>query len=443
MCNRWTAGTVLSGAILALLPVLGVRGVTASAQAPKSPAASSPAPEKIYTNKTVFLLPIKIDERLRADLREVLLYVKDGAGEWQRKDSVPATQSHFTFHVPHDGEYWFSVVTVDKKDRFTPADVSREPPGLMVVVDTRPKDVKAPTAATPAPTPTALPTAVTPPAPAATIPASMPMLPPAVPTPPAPVPAAPQVSVPAPPPACGPAAPNGSHSSPAVSKAGTAKDGTARTGRQLINTTRASIDYRIDQIGPSGVSKVEIWLTADEGHTWQRFGEDVDHRSPAEITLPGEGVFGFRLVVTNGNGFGGKAPVSGDAPSNVIEVDMTKPFAQLREIEPVGANGMADIRWTASDKNLGPEPVNLYYAPGHEGPWLPVATNLKNDGLYRWSLPRNGVGQFLVRLEVTDLAGNVTRCETQTPVVLDTTEPQVQVLGVSGVQARGLAPSGN
>src|SRR2546430_10284818 len=27
----------------------------------------------------------------------------------------------------------------------------------------------------------------------------------------------------------------------------------------------SSIDYRIDQAGPSGVGKVEIWMTADEG----------------------------------------------------------------------------------------------------------------------------------------------------------------------------------
>src|SRR5207244_3761920 len=29
---------------------------------------------------------------------------------------------------------------------------------------------------------------------------------------------------------------------------------------QLINTTHATLDYRIDQVGPSGVGKVEIYL---------------------------------------------------------------------------------------------------------------------------------------------------------------------------------------
>src|SRR5438067_9944188 len=107
MRYRRMARAVLSGAILALLPGLGSEGVTARAQTPGSGSAASPAAGKIYTNKTVFHLPIKIDERLRTELREVFLYVKDGTGEWQRKDAGPPTQSHFTFRVPHDGEFWF------------------------------------------------------------------------------------------------------------------------------------------------------------------------------------------------------------------------------------------------------------------------------------------------------------------------------------------------
>jgi hypothetical protein len=468
MHYRLAARAVLTGAILALMPVFGWKGATASGQAPVQ------VPGKIYTSKTVFKLPIKIDDRLRTDLKEVCLYVKDGAGEWERKDSVPPTQGEFQFRVPHDGEYWFSVVTVDKNGRMTPADVSRERPGLMVVVDTH-KDA-ANAAVPPAPGPAAPPAPPTGPVlPAAVPPSVVPSLPPAQ----AVAPPAPQVTVPTPAPvAVAPQAPvtQAVSAPPAPAPApqvqpspfppqpmaynpvaGTRPDGgnyampkvAMGTGamphshHQLINSPRASIDYRIDQVGPSGIGKVDIWLTADDGHTWQRYGEDSDHRSPAEINLPGEGVFGVRLVVTNGNGFGGRAPVAGDPPHNVIEVDLTKPFVQLREIEPVGPSGTVDIRWTASDKNLGAEPVNLYYAPGREGPWLPVATSLKNEGLYRWSFPRNGISQFFVRLEVTDLAGNVNRCETQAPVVLDTTEPQVQVLGVSGVGSHGLSPSGN
>src|SRR5262249_24410663 len=78
--------------------------------------------------------------------------------------------------------------------------------------------------------------------------------------------------------------------------------------KQLVNQLHAVLDYRIDQIGPSGVRKVEVWLTADEGKTWQRLCEDPDRRSPVEFELPREGTYGVCLVVTNGNGPGAPAP---------------------------------------------------------------------------------------------------------------------------------------
>ena len=441
-----TANAVVNGACLALLGVLGPSGAIGYAQAPAAGPAANQASNKIFTNKTVFHLPIKIDDRMRGDLREVYLYVKDGTGPWARKETVLPSQTHFTFRVPHDGEYWFSVVTMDKHGHMTPADVTKETPGLMVVVDTRPPEATAGLAAaahmSPAPDAAA---PITPPAaPVATpVPASLPAVPPAPTAAMAVAPSLPSVPLP-------PAVNTTSYTSPSSTtplinevRYSTPVAGGSRGNRQILNTTRASVDYRIDQVGPSGVGKVDVWLTSDEGRTWQRYGEDADRRSPAEINLPGEGQFGIRLVVTNGNGFGGKAPQAGDAPFSIVEVDLTKPFVQLREIDAVGANGAIDIRWSASDKNLGSEPISLFYAANREGPWLPLATNLKNEGMYHWAVPHSGMSQFLVRLECIDLAGNMARCETQRPVVLDTTEPTVQVLSVSGIPGSSLRPSGN
>jgi hypothetical protein len=211
--------------------------------------------------------------------------------------------------------------------------------------------------------------------------------------------------------------------------------------RQLLNTTRAALDYRIDQVGPSGVGKVEVWMTADQGHSWQRLSEDKNRRSPTEFDLPGEGLFGIRVVVTNGNGFGGRPPVPGDQPHCWIEVDTAAPIVQLREVERITNGNSVDIRWTATDKNLGTEPVNLYYATRKDGQWLPLASHLKNDGLYRWTFPRDAGGQFFIRAEVIDLAGNVTRCESSTAIALDMTEPRASVVGVTGV--RGVATPGH
>ena len=147
--------------------------------------------------------------------------------------------------------------------------------------------------------------------------------------------------------------------------------------------------------------------------------------------------------MTNGNGFGGRPPVPGEQPQLWIEVDTIAPTVQLKEVEPSTNGGTIDLRWTASDKNLRSEPINLYYATRREGPWLPVARGLKNDGLYRWSFPRDMGPQFFVRLEAVDMAGNLARCETSSAIVLDMTEPRASVIGVTGIQGQPTQGRGN
>jgi hypothetical protein len=213
--------------------------------------------------------------------------------------------------------------------------------------------------------------------------------------------------------------------------------------RQLINTTQASIDYRVDQVGPSGVGRVEIFLSPDQGQSWQRHREHAARRSPAEIDLPGEGLFGVRIAITNGNGFGGSAPVRGDQPHCWIEVDTTAPFLQLRPVEILPQSSSIEIRWTATDKNLGTEPVNLFFRTRPDAPWQTVARNVKNDGVHRWNFPRDSGSQFFFKVEVADLAGNIARAESPAPVVLDMTEPRASVIGVTGIGVRATPPLGN
>src|SRR2546429_9864597 len=71
----------------------------AQAQAP----AEAP-PDKLYTRDHHFILPLLLDDKERAVLQDVQLYVKNGAnGVWLCKDTVPATKTGFDFRVPQDG----------------------------------------------------------------------------------------------------------------------------------------------------------------------------------------------------------------------------------------------------------------------------------------------------------------------------------------------------
>jgi hypothetical protein len=532
LSSGWLPRTI---GVVALMSVLASSGLAAD------PIGSADfASNKHYTKDPVFHLPISIQEKMRSTIREVQLFMKTANGEWRSKEIAPVTQKSFTFRAPCDGEYWFTLVTVDTRGMPMPADLNRLAPNeiVMVVVDTQPPTidlvtVKMPSgevllrcnvndanpdlttlkityrgsdhaihALEPMPGtplmfrvngpealmnpvhvtvadlagnmtardvdlqddlaklwPTAQPASQPSPAPvtpqtsslvqtAAVNTQALPAVQPqsraeagpgfvqggiVLPVPPAGQQFMPPANVPvpeAPRPVQQPVVPPVTASQAAPAAAGSIP-------KQFICTNRASLEYRIDQVGPSGVGKVEVWVTSDQGATWKRHCDDADRRSPADFDLPGDGLYGVRVVVTNGNGIGGHAPAPGEQPQIWIEVDTVAPSVQLKEIEPITSGGVIDLRWTASDKNLGSESINLYYATRKEGPYQPVVRGLKNDGLYHWTFPHDAGSQFFVRLEAVDLAGNVARCDSQNAVVLDMTEPRASVLGVQGLQTVG------
>ena len=126
-------------AALAALLCLGITagGPRVLAQMPQGDLGASKMPSKSYMAKSAIYLPIQVDERQRSSLREFLLYVKEGpSAPWLLKQKAPPSQTGFECRLSQDGEYWFSVVTIDQSGKATPADVASEPPSVIVVLDT-------------------------------------------------------------------------------------------------------------------------------------------------------------------------------------------------------------------------------------------------------------------------------------------------------------------
>jgi hypothetical protein len=221
----------------------------------------------------------------------------------------------------------------------------------------------------------------------------------------------------------------------------------APANRHLINNTHIMLRYQIEHTGASGVGRVEIWCTRDLGKTWQKLDEDVNRKGQAEVDLPGEGVYGLTVVISNGRGFGANPPKAGDPADWWVEVDTTKPQAELLNVRsnPNGEDGSLHITWSAKDKNLHAEPIDLFFAPNRHGPWLPIATGVKNDGLYRWTPAADAGSHAFIRLTVHDKAGNSASCESIQPVPLDDlSRPRGRVVGIVTVpRPSPLPPMGN
>ena len=149
------------------------------------------------------------------------------------------------------------------------------------------------------------------------------------------------------------------------------------------------------------------------------------------------------MVVSNGRGFGATPPNPGDAPESWIEVDTTKPAAELMHVRagPGDDSAALHIAWNARDKNLSSDSVELHFATKREGPWQPIAKGLKREGVYRWLPPAEAGAHAFIRLTVRDLANNVATAATPEAVALDDqSRPRGRVLGVTTAPPRSTTP---
>ena len=80
---------------------------------------------------------------------------------------------------------------------------------------------------------------------------------------------------------------------------------------RMVASRTFELEYEIEQVGPSGVAKIELWGTLDGGRTWSLYGRDVDNLSPLQVKVEKEGIYGFRIVVQSGSGMGGQPPTAG------------------------------------------------------------------------------------------------------------------------------------
>jgi hypothetical protein len=379
-------------------------------------AAASPTPEPIVTRQGVFAIPFRVDPTNDPARQptEVQLYVStDRGAHWQLSGRAQPTQQQFLFRAGADGEYWFAIRTVNQTGQARPETITA--PGLRVVVDTKPPAAKS---------------------------------------------VAPREQVVArvqekPDLDAGRSAstePKGSVAiaiNPLIGKNYAAGDGERRTSEaaaglppgerpRMVNSRLFELEYDVDSVGPSGIGRIELWGTRDGGKGWRRFTLDNDKSSPLLVNVEEEGVYGFRVVVTNGAGLGGNPPMPGDLPDLWIGVDLTKPMARIVSAQQgIDAEaGQLIVSWQADDKMLAARPVSLSFSESRAGPWLPIASGLENTGRYAWSIDNRTPPQLYLRLEVCDEASNVGVHETSDPMAIDQSRPTIRVRDVRAVTKR-------
>ncbi|MGF1582577.1 MAG: hypothetical protein ACFCD0_24910 [Gemmataceae bacterium] len=211
--------------------------------------------------------------------------------------------------------------------------------------------------------------------------------------------------------------------------------------RRLVNSKRIKLKYQLSDVGKSGVSEVQLWFTRD-GESWNRYplpnqSDGQNPTNPLVFEVNKEGVYGFTLLAKSGVGLSLQPPQIGDSPQLWVEVDLTKPIVELRDIV-VGKGedrGKITISWAAQDKNLTARPITLSYQADSNSEWFTFGKALANTGRYVWDISelKDLPVAFHVRIQAFDSAENVGEDRTQSKVKADLAIPKASILDVEGV----------
>jgi hypothetical protein len=403
-----------------------------------------------YARQFTFYIPFQMDPGDRR-IKEVQLYASENKGiRWDQVATAKPTDTRFSFTARHDGLYWFTVRTLDADNRGYPPTLDQAQPKIRVIVDTQPpvvtlRPVQSPDGPAAVewevrdenPDPESLQLEYRAAGagdwqPLTIIPKTLKGQRAWNPGTNGPVEVRLQARD---------LAGNSNEATTTVTPGSASRPGEpaapgdAGTGRgdvRIVNSKRVSINFEVKDVGKSGIASIELWYTRNEGRSWQKYDERTSPQSPYVVEVSEEGLYGFTLVARNRAGGGEPPPKVGDPPQIWVEVDLTKPVVRLQDvIVGRGADlGTVAITYSASDKNLARRPIALSYAEKAEGPWLPIVSGEENTGRYLWRIPESVPYQFYVRVEATDKAGNVGGADTTRPVIVDLSQPKVQVIGV-------------
>ncbi|MEZ6067774.1 MAG: hypothetical protein R3B90_19150 [Planctomycetaceae bacterium] len=210
-------------------------------------------------------------------------------------------------------------------------------------------------------------------------------------------------------------------------------------GARRVNSRNFRIGYEIEDVGPSGVGSVDLYITETNGRQWFHYGADPDRISPFDVLAPRDGVYGFAIRVRNGIGVVANPPQPGEQPEIVIVVDQTAPIARLTSIQQASTQGLhqVQVNWFVQDDQLAERPVALYESNSATGPWEPITGWMENSGQFVWSVSPQAPRSVYIKLEVRDAAGNVNSTVADRPLLLDSSRPTARILDVQSVQPLG------
>ncbi|MBX3401353.1 MAG: hypothetical protein KF873_21670 [Gemmataceae bacterium] len=219
-----------------------------------------------------------------------------------------------------------------------------------------------------------------------------------------------------------------------------------------VNYLKFDLPYQLEA-GPSGISKIELYVTRDDGKSWNKWSVHDGEQRPLRVALDArgnvqpEGVYGLRLVPISGAGISEHPPAEGAAPDFRVLVDLTPPSIKMYAPDADAAQpGTLMLKWKIEDKNPAKDGVAVAWSETPAGPWKSIGSEtggaivagagsdapvrLADTGSFAWKLPERVPAKVYLRMTAWDAAGNKSEVTTPNPVLVDLTKPRARIQGI-------------
>lgn len=201
---------------------------------------------------------------------------------------------------------------------------------------------------------------------------------------------------------------------------------------RMVNSRKFQIGYQVDDVGPSGVGGVELYITQDQGRKWWKYGDDPDHQSPFDVEVPQDGEYGFAVRARSGVGLADDPPAPNEPPAIVVMVDQTPPKLEMLPIRQGTGSHLhqLQLRWRISDAHPAEKPVALYYSATLNGPWETISDWKADTGEHVWTVGTAVPAQVYFRIVARDAVGNISQEQTPRPVIVDLARPSARIVDI-------------
>ncbi|MBI4615876.1 MAG: tetratricopeptide repeat protein [Planctomycetes bacterium] len=182
----------------------------------------------------------------------------------------------------------------------------------------------------------------------------------------------------------------------------------------------------VENRGEAKLSEIVLWWRAPGGPEWTELQKGPVAANFTRIVslgfrLEAEGEHEFYATAADAVGNRSEAPAAGSPAMVRVVVDATPPAVELRSEERViRAKDAIRLAWTASDANLGRDPVRIEYSRAEKIDWKVIKASLSAEGEFTWRVPIEVDNANVVfRVVAQDRAKNVGTSEKSARVGAD------------------------